>query len=134
MSPDRDAVQDALQASYQQITAVAGALGDAELMLPTRCAGWAIGDVLYHQLLDARRALVALATPADAGQRPDVDDVSYWRPFSPRSGAASALSRRPAPPPGLASRPIDSPRQHRRPCQAHPPQAASAQRSWMSRR
>ncbi|HEY5362395.1 MAG TPA: maleylpyruvate isomerase N-terminal domain-containing protein [Streptosporangiaceae bacterium] len=91
MSPDRDAVQDALQASYQKITAVTGALGDDELMLPTRCAGWAIGDVLYHQLLDARRALVTLATPADAGQRPDVDDITYWRPFSPRSGAASAL-------------------------------------------
>jgi hypothetical protein len=33
-------------------------------MLPSRCAGWAVQDVLYHQLLDARRALVTFATPS----------------------------------------------------------------------
>jgi hypothetical protein len=51
---ERAAVEDGLEAGYQNVTAVADRLADAELMLPSRCAGWTVGDVLYHQLLDAR--------------------------------------------------------------------------------
>jgi Mycothiol maleylpyruvate isomerase N-terminal domain len=58
-------------------------------MTATRCAGWVAGDLLYHQLLDARRALRTFASPA-AGPA-DTGDVSYWRPFSPRSGHSAAL-------------------------------------------
>lgn len=53
---DRGAVEDALQGVYQNVTTVADSLDEADLMRPSRCAGWAVGDVLYHQLLDARRA------------------------------------------------------------------------------
>jgi Mycothiol maleylpyruvate isomerase N-terminal domain len=93
---ERDAVLDALQASYANLTAVADALGEDELMRPSRCAGWAVADVLYHQLLDARRALITFASPAPEassleGQAPDVDDVSYWASFSPRAELPSAL-------------------------------------------
>src|SRR5262249_43245708 len=45
------------------------------------CAGWAVTDVLYHQLLDARRALRTFASPSDAPV--DRDDVSYWRDYAP---------------------------------------------------
>jgi Mycothiol maleylpyruvate isomerase N-terminal domain len=86
---DRAAVEGALESAYQNITAVADGLSDAELMLPSRCAGWAIGDVLYHELLDARRALRAFASPAT--EPPDVDAVSYWRSFGPVSGEHEAL-------------------------------------------
>jgi hypothetical protein len=48
----------------------------------TRTA-WTVRELLFHQLLDAQRTLVALASPADAGEEPDVDAVSYWRPFKP---------------------------------------------------
>jgi uncharacterized protein (TIGR03083 family) len=78
---DRSAVEDALQGTYQNITTVADGLSDAGLMRPSRCAGWTVGDVLYHQLLDARRALRTFASPS-AGP-PDVDDVGYWRAYSP---------------------------------------------------
>ncbi len=78
---DRVAVEGALESAYQNITTVADGLGDAQLMLPSRCAGWAVGDVLYHQLLDARRALRAFASPA--AEPPDVDAVSYWREYGP---------------------------------------------------
>lgn len=78
---DRGAVEDALQGVYQNITTVADGLGDADLMRPSRCAGWAVADVLYHQLLDARRALRTFASPS-AGP-PDVDDVEYWRAYAP---------------------------------------------------
>ncbi len=35
---DRAAVLDALDAVYQNVTAVAGGLGEADLMRPSRCA------------------------------------------------------------------------------------------------
>jgi Mycothiol maleylpyruvate isomerase N-terminal domain len=82
----RTAVQDALEAAYQNVTAAADSLGEAELMLPSRCVGWAVTDVLYHQLLDARRALRAFASPASGPA--DVDDVTYWRHYSPQDGEA----------------------------------------------
>jgi len=73
-----------LEAIYGQLTVVADALTESSALLPSRCAGWTVTDVLYHQLMDARRALVTFATPAD--REPDTDAVSYWRPFAPASG------------------------------------------------
>ena len=86
---DRTAVQDALAAVYGTVGAVADGLTDATALLPSRCAGWAVLDVLYHQLLDARRALRTFASPS--ADPPDVDDVTYWRPYSPGSGHPAAL-------------------------------------------
>src|ERR1022692_2949433 len=79
----------ALAAVYGNITAATGGLGEAALMTATRCAGWVAGDLLYHQLLDARRALTTFASPAVGPA--SADDVSYWRPYSPRSGEPAAL-------------------------------------------
>ncbi|MFC3503459.1 maleylpyruvate isomerase N-terminal domain-containing protein [Micromonospora krabiensis] len=72
---------EALAEAYQGITAVVGDLDDHDLQRPTRCRGWLVADLLFHVLCDAQRALVALASPA-AGP-PDVDDVTYWRAFTP---------------------------------------------------
>jgi hypothetical protein len=55
---------------------------EADFARPTRTA-WTVRELLFHQLLDAQRTLVALASPADAGSEADVDAVSYWRPFTP---------------------------------------------------
>ncbi len=85
---ERAAVQDALEAGYQNVTAVADRLAEADLMLPSRCAGWAVADVLYHQFLDARRALRTFASPS--ADPPDVDDVSYWRHYAPQGGGPGA--------------------------------------------
>jgi uncharacterized protein (TIGR03083 family) len=82
---ERTAALDALDAAYGQLTETVRGLGAAELMLPSRCAGWAAGDVLYHQLTDARRALRTFASP-DPGPA-DCDDVTYWRDYAPRGGA-----------------------------------------------
>jgi hypothetical protein len=84
--PDRASALGALGAVYQKVTAVTAGLGEVDLMRPTRCAGWAVADVLYHQLLDARRALRTFASPS--GAPVDCDDVSYWRDYAP--GEASA--------------------------------------------
>jgi uncharacterized protein (TIGR03083 family) len=87
--PDRRAAEDALAGAYGTITQLAGNLTDATAMLPSRCAGWTVQDVLYHQLLDARRALITFASPS--ADPPGTDYVSYWRPFSPASGQPAAL-------------------------------------------
>lgn len=94
----RTAAEDALEAIYQTITTVANGLGEAEQMLPSRCAGWAVTDVLYHQLLDARRALRTFASPSE--EPVDVDNVSYWAEYAPSDGkrASASAPRRPRTP------------------------------------
>jgi uncharacterized protein (TIGR03083 family) len=85
---------DALDAVYGQLTDTVTGLGAAELMLPSRCGGWVAGDVLYHQLMDARRALRTFASP-DPGPA-DRDDVTYWQAYAPRGadrGADAAHTR-----------------------------------------
>jgi Mycothiol maleylpyruvate isomerase N-terminal domain len=71
--PAMPAAADALAAVYGNITAATGGLGEAALMMATRCTGWVAGDLLYHQLLDARRALTTLSAgrprPGVAGDR-----------------------------------------------------------------
>jgi hypothetical protein len=85
---DGAVVLDALDAVYQKVTAAVGALSEADMMRPSGCAGWAVTDVLYHELLDARRALRTFATPSDGPA--DRDDVSYWRDYAPGSAEDSA--------------------------------------------
>jgi hypothetical protein len=87
--PDGKAAEDALAGAYSKISEVADSLTEANAMQPSRCADWTVLDVLYHQLLDARRALVAFTSPSSSP--PDTDYVSYWRPFSPFSGHPAAL-------------------------------------------
>jgi hypothetical protein len=83
----REQALAALTVGYRQLTAVVQGRPDTDLIRPTRCTGWSVLDVLYHVLLDAQRALIALATPDD--RVADTDYISYWRSFpaSPRIGA-----------------------------------------------
>jgi Mycothiol maleylpyruvate isomerase N-terminal domain len=81
----------ALTASYRAITEDAGRLDEDELAHWSRCAGWSRADVLFHTLLDAQRALVTFATPATA--QPDVDFVSYWKPFRPGMAGSAEHAR-----------------------------------------
>ncbi|MGD0701743.1 MAG: maleylpyruvate isomerase N-terminal domain-containing protein [Trebonia sp.] len=78
---DAERAQLAVAASYQAVTADLGDLTEEDLARPSRCRGWTRADLLYHMLLDAQRALVTFATPADGVA--DVDFVSYWAPFRP---------------------------------------------------
>jgi uncharacterized protein (TIGR03083 family) len=85
---ERAVALSAIDAVYQRVSAAVGRLTEADMMRPSRCAGWAVADVLYHQLLDARRALRTFATPSPGP--PDRDHVSYWREFSLQDGDESA--------------------------------------------
>jgi uncharacterized protein (TIGR03083 family) len=81
----------AMVASYRAVTGDAEKLDDDELARPSGCRGWSRGDLLFHMLLDAQRALVTFATPA--GGEADVDFVSYWAPFRPGGEGYSAHAR-----------------------------------------
>jgi uncharacterized protein (TIGR03083 family) len=81
-----------LAAIYDDISEHVSGLGPAALLRPSRCAGWTVGDVLYHQLLDARRALVTFASPGTG--EPDVDEVTYWQDFAPGGADAGAAHAR----------------------------------------
>lgn len=59
-------------------------LPEADFARGTRTA-WTVRELLFHQLLDAQRTLVALASPAEPEEEPDVDAVTYWRPFTPEA-------------------------------------------------
>ena len=87
--PDR--ARAAMVASYQAVTDDAGKLDDDELARPSGCRGWSRGDLLFHMLLDAQRALVTFATPASG--EADVDFVSYWAPFRPGAEGYAAHAR-----------------------------------------
>lgn len=70
---------DLLADVYERVTAVVRR--PETWSRPTRTT-WTVHELLAHLLIDARRALVALSTPADS--LPDTDRVSYWRGFRPQ--------------------------------------------------
>ena len=92
---DRAAVLDALDAVYQNLIVVAGGLGDADMMRPSRCAGWAVAD---------RQGLGPLATRSRSSPDRIPESIITGRgcrlvagiapPASPRPGFPRA---RPAP-------------------------------------
>ncbi|WP_222265450.1 maleylpyruvate isomerase N-terminal domain-containing protein [Modestobacter marinus] len=69
--------------AYEDLSSLLSALTEDEGWQPTGCAGWTPVDLGFHLLGDARRALVALATPATAPA--DTDAVSYWTAWRPPS-------------------------------------------------
>lgn len=94
---------EALRDAYDGVTAVILPLSPMELLGPTRCHGWTVADLVHHLTEDARRALVALATPAEAPSTRTF--VTYWSSREPgvaapdwesaeRAAAASAWAGR----------------------------------------
>ena len=65
-----------LHGAYGDLAALLLDLGEDEAVRPTGCAGWAVLDLAQHLVFDARRGLVASATPADGPA--DTDAVRYW--------------------------------------------------------
>ena len=72
-----------LRSTYATLAGLVTDLTPAEAAQPSGCAGWAVLDLAQHLLDDARRGLVALATPA--GGPPTTDAVAYWRAWQPTS-------------------------------------------------
>ena len=70
-----------LRTVYGDVSAVLSSLTVEEGWEPTGCAGWTAVDLGFHLLSDARRALVALNTPADGPA--DTTAVDYWTAWRP---------------------------------------------------
>jgi hypothetical protein len=70
-----------LRATYGALSTLVTDLRPGEAWQPTGCAGWAVLDLTQHLVDDARRGLVALATPAESP--PTSDAVAYWRAWQP---------------------------------------------------
>jgi hypothetical protein len=70
-----------LRTAYGDLSATFGSLTAGEGWEPTGCAGWTVVDLGFHLLSDARRALVALNTPASGPA--DTTAVSYWTAWQP---------------------------------------------------
>ncbi|HEX2072478.1 MAG TPA: maleylpyruvate isomerase N-terminal domain-containing protein [Geodermatophilus sp.] len=70
-----------LRTAYGDLAAVLTDLSAEEGWQPTGCAGWTPVDLGFHLLSDARRALVALATPAEGPV--DTTAVDYWKAWRP---------------------------------------------------
>ena len=69
--------QVALTEAYSEISRLLGTLADSDLQRPSRCAGWVVGDVLFHLLTDAQAVLVAMS--GSVTDRPASDWLTYWR-------------------------------------------------------
>ena len=61
MEMDQASLAPVLCRCYEAITEAVNRDRSEGLLLGTRCHGWIVRDVLYHQLLDAKRALRARA-------------------------------------------------------------------------
>jgi hypothetical protein len=70
-----------LGSAYRELSAVLSSLTVDEGFEPTGCAGWTPVDLGFHLLSDARRALVALHTPATGPA--DTNAVDYWTAWRP---------------------------------------------------
>ena len=70
-----------LSTAYGDLSAVLSSLSVEEGFEPTGCAGWTPVDLGFHLLSDARRALVALHTPAEGPA--DTTAVDYWTAWRP---------------------------------------------------
>ncbi len=85
-----DAVE-AFELEYGALDAVIPHLDHDQLLAPSACLGWTRADLIYHLLLDAQRALVTFASPAEGP--PDKDFVSYWQDFTASDDASRAHAR-----------------------------------------
>jgi hypothetical protein len=70
-----------LRSAYGDLSALVADLTPEEGWQPSGCTGWSVLDLTQHLLDDARRGLVALATPA--GGPATTDAVAYWRSWQP---------------------------------------------------
>ena len=77
-----------LEEGYGSFTRAVEGLAPADFGRRTLAEGWSVRDLLFHQLLDAQRALIAFASPTTS--EPDVDEVSYWKDYRPGQGDWSA--------------------------------------------
>lgn len=82
---------DALRAECEEVSKVAGSLGEDDFVRPTRCTAWNVKELLGHIYRDIDRINTALAQPAP--DQATHDSVSYWRSYDPAVDAPDIADR-----------------------------------------
>lgn len=77
----------ALLAGLRGLLDVADGLDDRQLLAPSRCYGWNVGDVLVHVHLGLQELLADTTAISEAA--PDIDAASYWRDHMPSTDAGA---------------------------------------------
>jgi uncharacterized protein (TIGR03083 family) len=80
----------ALGSAYGAVSSVVTNLDDSDFARPTGCEFWAVDALLFHLMLDAQRALIALAAPRT--EPADTDAVGYWRGYAAEADAEPDLT------------------------------------------
>lgn len=73
----------------ERLAAVIAGLSDADLVAPTRCAGWLGAHLLTHVRLGLAEHALSFAEPAAPSDTVDRDFVSYWRDWPPAAEPAT---------------------------------------------
>lgn len=76
-------VREIAATQAERLAEVVAGLSDADLVAPTRCAGWLAAHLLAHVRLGLAEQAASFAEPAGTGTVPDRDYVSYWRDWPP---------------------------------------------------
>jgi Mycothiol maleylpyruvate isomerase N-terminal domain len=74
-----DDIRQIAAAQVEVLADVIVGLTDADLVAPTRCAGWLGAHLLTHIRLGLAEHATSFAEPADDGEPVDRDYVTYWR-------------------------------------------------------
>jgi uncharacterized protein (TIGR03083 family) len=77
MHVDHDTASDAFVEALDSLLVAVHGLADADVLEPSRCRGWSVGDVVVHLHLGLQEMLLGLVTPSD--QEPDTDAATYWQ-------------------------------------------------------
>jgi uncharacterized protein (TIGR03083 family) len=76
-------IREIAAAQVERLAAVIAGLGDADLVAPTRCAGWLAAHLLVHVRLGLTEHAASFAEPAGPSDAADRDYASYWRGWPP---------------------------------------------------
>jgi len=85
-------IRELAAAQAEVMSDLVAGLSDADLVSPTRCAGWLATHLLVHVRLGLAEATGSFAEPTD--EPADRDYVSYWR-NRPAGSACKGTSWRP---------------------------------------
>jgi uncharacterized protein (TIGR03083 family) len=84
-----DEIRAIATAQVERLAEVAAGLSDADLVAPTRCAGWLAAHLLMHVRLGLAEHALSFAEPGRPGDVTDRDYVSYWRDWPPTGEQAT---------------------------------------------
>jgi uncharacterized protein (TIGR03083 family) len=82
-------IRDVAAAQVERLAEAVAGLSDADLVAPTRCAGWLAAHLLVHVRLGLAEHATSFLEPAGRDEASDRDYVSYWRDWPPSPEPAS---------------------------------------------